>query len=323
MPNEKGNLLIIKTDDIGSEEWNKTYDVSDGICVEQTSDNGYIIGGWDYDQEDYHAILLKIDEYGDEMWINVYDDYNIQEGYGCDVELTENGDYVLTGAISWASNPNIYYVLLLRTDDDGNEEYLRFFNVADIDTGYVNFYGWDESNSCYFISIEIGGSYHGWGSGGSPLGYYETKYYGLCPGSYCYCISWEGKEGECSVNGILKIDAGEFLSIKQDLAFCDDLPVVSIDKPNNAVYINDNHIISFFTSIIIGGIHVDVTASDSLSGVYYVQFYIDGELMLKDNEEPYSFYWSKCSFGKHKLKVVVFDKVGYSKTREMTVMKFF
>jgi hypothetical protein len=317
---QNASMMIIKTDESGDEEWIKTYDLGACYCIKQTSNNDFIIGGWDYNPEENYAILLKIDEYGNKMWCKVYDDN--EEAYGYDVEITENGDYALTGVSLCSSNPNMTYVLLLKTDDVGNEQFCRYFNVAEKNACYVKFYGWDISSSCYKFSIEI--SHFRWGYGGStPIEYYETKYFGLCPGSYYYMVSWQGKEGECSVDGIFEINAGEYLDIRQNLTFCDDLPNLSIDKPKNALYINNKHIISFFTPIIIGNLNVVATASDFLSGIYYVEFYIDDTLMLEDYTKPYSYNWNRFSFGKHRLKLIAFDKVGYEKSEEIIVWKFF
>jgi PKD repeat protein len=316
------DMMIIKTDDLGIEEWRKTYDESIGFSVEQTSDNGFIVGGAAVIQDESYALLLKTDKYGNKIWDKTYS--GIGEAQGTTVIQTEDKGYILTGitiASSWLDS-NIIYTLLLKTNNSGNEQWCRSFNVADITPGYVKFYGWDVSNSSYKVTVAIG--HYKWSCGSSsPIGYYDTSYIGLCPGRYFYSISWSGKEATCGVLGYVNVSAGEYKEIRQNLTFCDDLPKVDIVKPEKAVYISNKSIIPFFTPVIIGDIEITVNASDLSSGIDCVKFYIDGELQLNDEMEPYCIQWDKKSFGRHTLEVVAFDKVGYHKSDRMIVWKFF
>ncbi len=91
------DIWIIKTDDSGEVEWDRTYGGnSHDVCyaVMQTSDGGYLIGGQtdsfaDYDQ--FYAI--KTDSEGDTLWTRVS---NV--GDWCrSVHQTSDGGYVLGG----------------------------------------------------------------------------------------------------------------------------------------------------------------------------------------------------------------------------------
>ena len=94
-----GELWLIKTDDSGIMEWNKTFDAPGqdiGNSVQQTSDGGYIIGG----EKGLSATLkdlwvIKTDEYGNEIWNISFD------GGGRDVcesiQETTDGGYIITG----------------------------------------------------------------------------------------------------------------------------------------------------------------------------------------------------------------------------------
>jgi len=313
--------MIIKTDDNGVEEWNKTYEESCGFSVQQTTDNGFIIGGAVIMQDEIYALLLKTDVNGNKMWNKTYS--GLEEAYCMDVVETEDEGYILTGMSRSSLNPNITsYTLLLKTDNIGNEQWSRYFNVAYMNPGYVKFYGWDVDNSIYKVSVEIGG--YGYSrQSSSPIGYYETSEIVLCPGSYIYSVSWYGKEANCSINGYVNVSEGEHKEILQNLTFCDDLPNIDIVKPKNMIYINNKIIIPFFFPVIIGNIQVEVNASDFSSGIDYVEFYIDNKLKFNDSTEPYCLQWNKWAFIKHSIKVVAVDKVGYHESDEISVWKFF
>ncbi len=313
--------MIIKTDDNGVEEWNKTYEESVGLSVQQTADNGFIIGGASLIQDDVYALLLKTDLYGNEIWNKSYS--GLEEAYCWDVIETEDEGYVLTGMSITSLNPNVSYSPLLKTDNFGNEEWYRYFDFStSINPGFVKFYGWDVDNSVYKLFIKIG-HYSMSRQSSSPIGYYETKEIEVLPGSYFYLISWYGKEGNCSVKGYVNVSKGEYKEILQNLTFCDDLPNINIVKPKNMIYIKNKSIIPFFFPVIIGNIEIEVNASDFSSGIDYVEIYIDNKLMFNHSTGPFNLQWDKWAFGKHRIKTVVYDKVGYKKSDEISVWKFF
>ncbi|VVB61326.1 Uncharacterised protein [uncultured archaeon] len=68
-----GDVWLIKVDQNGREEWNKTYGGrhSDyGFDGHQTSDNGFILvgGTTSYGAGDHDAWLIKTDQMGNELW---------------------------------------------------------------------------------------------------------------------------------------------------------------------------------------------------------------------------------------------------------------
>ena len=71
-------------------------------------------------------------------------------------------------------------------------------------------------------------------------------------------------------------------------------PQVMIVSPKNAVYIFNRLILPFFRPFVIGGINIEVIASDNDSGIYWVQFYVDYQLKAKiTGYSPNNFYsWS-------------------------------
>jgi hypothetical protein len=99
-------------------------------------------------------------------------------------------------------------------------------------------------------------------------------------------------------------------------------PSVQIIKPTNAIYINNNKIIPFFVTIIIGYISVEISALDELSGIEKVEFFVDSKLKGNDTTFPYRWTWDENLFFKHKLEVVIYDRSGNQNSEKLTVWKF-
>ena len=96
-------LWMVKTDQYGDTSWTKTLGGSgeeNAYCVQQTSDNGYIIAGQtnSYGLGNYDVYLLKLDETGDAVWTKTYGGEN--SDYAREIKITSDGGYVLCGATS-------------------------------------------------------------------------------------------------------------------------------------------------------------------------------------------------------------------------------
>ncbi|MCX6665216.1 MAG: Ig-like domain-containing protein [Euryarchaeota archaeon] len=103
------STLLIKIDDEGNEEWNKTIGpfYSGGASIQRTADNGFIITGVQYNVDimaldvDYSSynladvFLVKVDEAGNEQWNETYDIdmYDI----ALFVQQTRDNGYIITG----------------------------------------------------------------------------------------------------------------------------------------------------------------------------------------------------------------------------------
>ena len=77
------------------------------------------------------------------------------------------------------------------------------------------------------------------------------------------------------------------------------------------------------TTVIIGDIDVEVEASDDDSGIYRVNFYVDGSLEETVGSSPYRWSWDESGFGRYSVKVVAFDNAGNSAEDSIDVWKFF
>lgn len=96
---------------------------------------------------------------------------------------------------------------------------------------------------------------------------------------------------------------------------------VYISRPETGtLYLFDKEILSlpFNYPIIVGKINVKAIAF----GADKVEFYLDDKLIYTDNESPFNFLWDEVTFGKHTLKVVVYEVVDVI-SDEINVWKFF
>jgi hypothetical protein len=122
----KNHLFLLKTDSTGDTLWSRI-DIGwlspagggVGRCIQQTSDDGYIITG--YTSEWYDEIddlwLIKTDSAGDTLWTRIYGGEAEDMGY-C-VDQTADGGYIVTGATK-SFGAGGYDIWLLKTDASGD-----------------------------------------------------------------------------------------------------------------------------------------------------------------------------------------------------------
>lgn len=122
-------LILIKADSNGDVVWEKHFSDSSqpyGVCVKETSDNGFIICGttalilseWTPPSD---MVLLKTDSAGNKLWDNYFsgldEDCLIQGKY---VEETSDGGFILTGYEHsiYVLSPDLVY--LIKTNSSGD-----------------------------------------------------------------------------------------------------------------------------------------------------------------------------------------------------------
>jgi hypothetical protein len=84
-------------------------------------------------------------------------------------------------------------------------------------------------------------------------------------------------------------------------------PTVQITAPEPGLYLFGNKLLSASKVIIIGAFTAEATASDAESGIYRVQFYLDGDLISEDTEMPFSAYIAEKHMGAGEIKVIAED----------------
>ena len=135
--NANYDIYLIKTDGNGTEQWSQTYgDIeNEGGIAKQTTDGGYIIGGWKSfgNQQDYTFYLMKTDGNGIEQWNQTY-----AQGRGGSVQQTTDGGYIIAGRkdslfLSGHTERDVY---LIKTDGNGVEQWNQTFGGVNHDAGY-------------------------------------------------------------------------------------------------------------------------------------------------------------------------------------------
>lgn len=118
----QSDMWFIKTDSHGNQIWSKTFGGTGydyGRDVEKTSDGGFIIAGYtsSWGSGSYDAMLIKVDESGDDTWSKVYGGTNLDLAYS--VVQTTDGGYAFSGEYGYTGNGtgNVWAV---KTDSAGS-----------------------------------------------------------------------------------------------------------------------------------------------------------------------------------------------------------
>ena len=118
--------------------WTKIYGgVSDdhSSSVQQTSDGGYIIGGWSksYGAGGQDIYLVKTDSSGNQLWAKTFGGLN--DEWGGPIQQTSDGGYILSGdTLSYGAGGKDIY--LIKTDSSGNQLWEQTFGGANNDAGW-------------------------------------------------------------------------------------------------------------------------------------------------------------------------------------------
>ena len=135
--NNNYDVYQIKTDENGDEQWYQTFGGTGndwGRSVQQTEDGGYITTGYteSFGNGSYDVYLIKTDENGDEQWYQTFGGTGNDRGWS--VQQNSDGGYIITGQTD--SFGNYVDVYLIKTDENGDEQWYQTFGGTDVDSGY-------------------------------------------------------------------------------------------------------------------------------------------------------------------------------------------
>jgi hypothetical protein len=132
------DILLIKTDSSGNEQWNKTFggimDDEVGYKAIQTTDGGYIIlGSCECGSGGKDIWLIKTDASGNEVWNKTFGGtYTDLPGYT--LLQTSEGGYMIIGT-TFSYGAGSYDIWLLETDTSGNELWNKTFGGPNLEWG--------------------------------------------------------------------------------------------------------------------------------------------------------------------------------------------
>ena len=131
------DVLTIKTDSQGNEQWSNTYGGSswdNGYCVRGTRDGGYVMTGFtrSYGVGWEDVWLIKTDAHGAKEWDRSFG--GPESDWGFWVEQTPDDGYIIAGFTrSYGAGQEDAW--LVRADCDGNQLWSRVFGGPDADHG--------------------------------------------------------------------------------------------------------------------------------------------------------------------------------------------
>jgi hypothetical protein len=115
------DVYLIKTNNLGNILWSRTYGGSGaefGLSVQQTIDDGYIIGGYtnSFGSGDYDFYLIKTDSTGTYLWSKTFGGTGDDEAFSVQQTL-DNGFLIAGYTTSFGGSYDLY---LIKTDVNGN-----------------------------------------------------------------------------------------------------------------------------------------------------------------------------------------------------------
>lgn len=152
------DYFLTRTDGSGDTLWTRTYggsldEISGGIC--QTSDGGFILSGntASFGARVTDIYLVKTDSGGDTLWTKIY---RMDDDDNCtDISSTLDGGYILTGFSSSTGSSGAYDVILLKTDSQGNMQWVNFYGGENSEYAYSVI----ENTTNEFVAVGESGSF--------------------------------------------------------------------------------------------------------------------------------------------------------------------
>ena len=153
----KGNIdaFLLKLDENGNEIWSRSYGgnkIDRIFSVQQTADGGFISAGITYsfssiNEQDRDGYLLKTSATGNEEWYKIFggDDYDVCHS----VALTNDGGFFIAGYGESYATFGYRDMYLIKTDKDGNKEWLKVYGGSGEERGIKGY----QTNDSGYIAI--------------------------------------------------------------------------------------------------------------------------------------------------------------------------
>ena len=132
------DAYLIKTDPQGNAQWCRTYggQMNDyAISVQQTSDDGYIFGGYtaSFGNGAHDFFLVRTDSMGDTLWTRTYG--GGLEDWGASVQQTRDGCFLFLG---WTASFGLggEDMYLVKADAQGDTLWTKTYGGTNHDRGY-------------------------------------------------------------------------------------------------------------------------------------------------------------------------------------------
>jgi hypothetical protein len=216
------DIFLIKTDASGNIIWAKTYGgtTRDRVySVQQTSDGGYIVGGWRAPASSTvdDVFLIKTDVNGNVQWAKTFG--GIDDDQDNSVQQTSDGGYIMTGGTAsfGAGNSDIF---LIKTDANGDVQWAKTYGG----TNYDNAFSIQQTSDGGYI---VAGQTYSFGAGNSDIFLIKTdangdvqwaKTYGGTGADYAYSVRQTSDGGYIVAGYTSSFGAGgsDFFLIKTD-----------------------------------------------------------------------------------------------------------
>ena len=136
---DRGGVWLVKVDVNGTEEWNKTFGSSNtippggGFSVQQTSDGGYIVAGYDASRYPFAGgWIIKTDKYGNKEWELFPKCSSLHS-----IDQTDDRGYIAVGTTGDSRVPGNLY--LIKVDCNGVVKWIKEYGRENPRGGYDYF----------------------------------------------------------------------------------------------------------------------------------------------------------------------------------------
>jgi len=202
------DMFLIKLNMNGDTTWTKYIDRTGsdhGLEIQQTSDHGYIVVGYDNGGGPIQdLILVKLDSSGNLMWGKSYGD-SLGAEWGASVKQTIDGGYIVA-AQNALNGANSSDVMLIKTDANGDTLWVRCYGGSDVDVAnHVQ----QTSDSGYIVS----GFTTSFGAGGNDIYLIKTDVNGGLLWSKTYGSGLD--DGHSEIGNVQQTSDGGYILCSQ------------------------------------------------------------------------------------------------------------